>query len=132
MPWILQVHKQNGSGEVKPQYTRIGKKQFKRFRHAEQGHEEESVKIQKHKQSWKMLHQLGGRYLDRFQVSRKLRRACTEPLMLYYWYRMAGHMDEPFKSRAIRELTKILKSRSLAIPRTPRPALIPFLDHKDF
>ena len=51
---------------------------------------------------------------------------------LYFLFRMAPHIDEPFRSRAIQALTKTIAYRKLPFPIRARPFNIPSLDHDTF
>ena len=132
MPWILHHFHSAGSKLVKPTFQRTGMRMFKRFRHQHVGTEPIQDCVDKHKVAWQQLHKLGGNHFSRFQTSRRLRQAHIDTKYLYYLFRLAPRLDEPFRSRSIRELGKIIKAHSCKVPQNPRPLLVAVLDHPQF
>ena len=78
------------------------------------------------------MYQLGGKYLTRFSTSRALRKRTTSNLTLLSLHRMTKHMDQPYQSRAQKELKRIFEHHKLPVPSHPGPFLTSFLAHDSF
>ena len=144
VPWIGKHFSSNKNfGAAKRvSSTQLSSKLYKRFRFKAQNEqgvsssrtlavedEDQVAHSQKNvHQVHLLLHHLGDNNVNRFRASRQLRRKPVDKLQLYYLWRKARHMDEPYKSRATAELTRIFQKVNLKLPEPCRPFNVPWLE----
>ena len=74
---------------------------------------------------YSILYQLGSNTGASFQVMRDLLSAAFPPTQLYYLLRLAVFVNEPFRSKAQKLLTQVLRKRRLQPPSTLTQLLLP-------
>ena len=138
-PWVLKLYnfKTTGTSNLfSIKRAHEGSKLFRRYRHIQDSRSSSFIKKQQsvmtHRSAWRRILGLGSFTFQRFKTSRDLRRKCTSSTTVYILLRMSKFVDEPYKSRAIKELHNILRYKELPVPRYPAPLILPPLIHPSF
>ena len=92
----------------------------------------QSYDFQLHQQHGTILFNLANTTLARYSASRILLRRSTPIKDIYALLRMSQHLDEPWRSRAQKQMQNIIRKRLETIPPRPCPFVIPFLCLPDF
>ena len=81
---------------------------------------------------WSRLYLLSAKDCRSFETCRKLRQHNFTSLQIYHMLRLSKHMEEPHRSRAQRQLRRIMQFRGMEAPVSANPLIIPFLSHHSF
>ena len=118
--------------------TPKGKRTWKRLRHLEFKHNDRTVcsaltqRTNQYLPSWKLLTELATATLKAFKACQLLRNSNYPEIRIYALYRQAKNMEEPYQSKALHKLKKIMQYRNMTIPRQAIPLKLPFLAHRAF
>ena len=85
-----------------------------------------------HQSSIRLLHSLGERTENSFELEKRLRCHKTPDVELYMLYRLANVLEEPKRSLARAKLKKTLAFRDLVIPSNAKPMVTGMLCHQLF
>ena len=127
MPWILKYFKTSGTKTFTSNPCSTGFKLMRRMHLSKQSYD-----FQLHQQHWTILFNLANTTLARYSASRILLRRSTPIKDIYALLRMSQHLDEPWRSRAQKQMQHIIRKRLETIPPRPCPFVIPFLCLPDF
>ena len=103
-----------------------------RVRHRQHKEETTGDRARALQKTTRMLYNLGSGCFRRFEQMRQLWGKSHTNLELLTLVRMCHNIDEPFRSRAQRALSTLLKRRNKQWPAKPFPLILPFLCNPEF
>ena len=108
----------------------IGKQLFKKLRRRLQGQSRRWINIlPKHAQFWKLLYAISSDTKQEYDASRELRRGKHDNETVTLLFRLANHMEQPWRSKARARLRLVLQCRNASVPKFNLPIKIPLLAH---
>ncbi|CAE7602690.1 unnamed protein product, partial [Symbiodinium necroappetens] len=111
----------------------LAKQLFKKIRRRRQGQKQRLVNIlPKQAQFWKLLYAISSDTKQEYDASRELRSGKHDNETVTLLYRLANHMEQPWRSKARARLRRVLTFRNATVPKHNLPLKIPFLAHNDF
>ena len=111
----------------------IAKQLFKKIRRRLQGQKRQLVNtLPKQAQFWKILYAISSDTKQEYDASRELRSGKHDNETVTLLYRLANHMEQPWRSKARARLRRVLKFRNATVPKFNLPLKIPFLAHETF
>ncbi|OLP89200.1 hypothetical protein AK812_SmicGene29372 [Symbiodinium microadriaticum] len=88
--------------------------------------------LPKQAQFWKLLYAISSDTKQEYDASRELRSGKHDNETVTLLYRLANHMEQPWRSKAKARLRRVLTFRNATVPKHNLPLKIPFLAHNDF
>ena len=111
----------------------LAKQLFKKIRRRLQGQKQHLVNaLPKQAQFWKILYAISSDAKQEHDASRELRSGKHDNETVTLLYRLANHMEQPWRSKARARLRRVLTFRNATVPKFNLPLKIPFLAHNDF
>ena len=111
----------------------IAKQLFKKIRRRLQGQKRHLVNtLPKQAQFWKLLYAISSDTKQEYDASRELRSGKHDNETVTLLYRLANHMEQPWRSKARARLRRVLNFRNATVPKFNLPLKIPFLAHDTF
>ena len=111
----------------------IAKQLFKKIRRRLQGQKRHLVNaLPKQAQFWKILYAISSDTKQEYDASRELRSGKHDNETATLLYRLANHMEQPWRSKARARLRRVLNFRNATVPKFNLPLKIPFLAHDTF
>ena len=108
----------------------IGKQLFKKLRRRVQGQNRRLINILiKHAQFWKLLYAISSDTKQKYDASRELRSGKHGNETVTLLFRLANHMEQPWRSKARARLRLVLQFRNASVPKFNLPIKIPFWAH---
>ncbi|CAE7738998.1 unnamed protein product, partial [Symbiodinium necroappetens] len=83
-------------------------------------------------QFWKLLYAISSDTKQEYDASRELRSGKHDNETFTLLYRLANHMEQPWRFKARARLRRVLTFRNATVPKYNLPLKIPFLAHNDF
>ena len=83
-------------------------------------------------QLWELLYDLSSDTLKEFEASQILRSGRYPSGIGLVLFRLANHLEQPWRSKCATRLKPVLQFRNQSIPKKNRPLKIPFLAHEGF
>ena len=110
----------------------LGAKLFKIRRRLQRQRSPEARLLPQLPQLWELLYDLSSDTLKEFEASKILRSGRYPSDIGLVLFRLANHLEQPWRSKCTTRLKLILQFRYQSIPKKNRPLKIPFLAHKGF
>ncbi|OLP78498.1 hypothetical protein AK812_SmicGene41317 [Symbiodinium microadriaticum] len=111
----------------------LAKQLFKKIRRRLQGQKRHLANaLPKQAQFWKILYAISSDTKQEHDASRELRSGKHDNETVTLLYRLANHMEQPWRSKARARLRRVLTFRNATVPKYNLPLKIPFLAHNDF
>ncbi|OLP86627.1 hypothetical protein AK812_SmicGene32253 [Symbiodinium microadriaticum] len=111
----------------------LAKQLFKKIRRRLQGQRRHLVNaLPKQAQFWKILYAISSDTKQEYDASRELRSGKHDNETVTLLYRLANHMEQPWRSKARARLRRVLTFRNATVPKFNLPLKIPFLAHSAF
>ncbi|CAE7776481.1 unnamed protein product [Symbiodinium necroappetens] len=104
----------------------------KRFADDFKGKGDTSSMLPKQAQFWKILYAISSDTKQEYDASRELRSGKHDNETVTLLYRLANHMEQPWRSKARARLRRVLTFRNATVPKFNLPLKIPFLAHSAF
>ena len=82
--------------------------------------------------NWLLLMNIANRGMKAFQAEKRLRSAEFHNHQIYALYRLCNLLDDPPQTAVRAVLRRILTFRQCAIPKGPKPLVLPLLAHESF
>ncbi|CAE7679264.1 unnamed protein product [Symbiodinium sp. CCMP2592] len=80
-------------------------------------------------QFWKLLYAISSDTKQEFEASKELRSGKHDSETVTLLYRLANHMEQPWRSKARARLRKVLQFKNASIPKHNKPLKVPLLAH---
>eukprot|EP00439_Symbiodinium_sp_Y106_P054574 s1990_g7.t1 len=113
--------------------TKATSQLFKKLRRRIQGQSRPLLNVlPKQAQFWKMLYAISSDTKQEYDASRELRSGKHDNETVTLLYRLANHMEQPWRSKARARLKHVLKFRNASVPRFNKPLKLLFLAHTRF
>ncbi|CAE7666338.1 unnamed protein product [Symbiodinium sp. CCMP2592] len=108
----------------------LGRQLFKKLRRRVQGQRSSLVNaLPKQAQFWKLLYAISSDTKQEFEASKELRSGKHDSETVTLLYRLANHMEQPWRSKARARLRKVLQFKNASIPKHNKPLKVPLLAH---
>ena len=118
---------------IQPGNDTLGIKLFKKMRRRlQQQRSPEARQLPELPQMWELLYDLSSDTLKEFEASKLLRSGRFPSEIGLVLYRLANHLEQPWRSKCTTRLKLILQFRNQYIPKKNHPLKIPFLAHEGF
>ena len=111
----------------------LGRQLFKKLRRRIQGRSKPLLNVMPQQaQFWTLIYNLASDTKQEYEASKQLRSGQFDNDTVTLMYRLANHMEQPWKSKVKQRLRRILMFRNASVPRTNKAIKVLFMAHQQY